>query len=452
VAVVVLALAGLLAGLGLVVGVRRALTDSIEASARLRAEDLSQVLDQDDLPDQVGGEGDASVVQVVGPDGQVLVASPNVGGEPALLSAGPAPGRTEVRTIADVPTDPGQDFLVVSRAASLEGDQVVVQVASSLAPVDRSVRILLLGLFVAGPLLLVVAGMVVWRVLGRALKPVEAIRSEVAEITIADLSRRVPVPDSGDEIARLAETMNTMLERMAGGVARQRRFVADAAHELRSPVTAMAAELEVTIRHPRAEGAAPVLPELLDETRRLERIIDSLLLLARWDEQSTEAHDDAVDLDDLVLDEVSRVATGSSVAIDTSAVSAGQVRGDAELLRRAVRNLLENAVRHGRTRVMVRLRETEALVVLAVEDDGPGIAEAERERVFERFTRLDTSRSRASGGSGLGLAIVAEVVDRHGGRIGVDAGSLGGARFTLTLPSVPSVAVPASTRTHVQGP
>lgn len=434
-----LAVAGLVAGIGLVVGVRRALTDGIESSARLRAADLGQVLDQDDLPDEVGGEGDASVVQVVGPDGEVLVASPNVDGEPALSVTPPEAGAVEVQTISDVPTDPGQDFLVVSQSSSLEGDRVVIVVASSLAPVDRSVRILLSGLLIAGPLLLLVAGSVVWRVLGRALRPVEAIRSEVAEISVADLSRRVPVPDTGDEIARLAETMNIMLERMDGGVARQRRFVADAAHELRSPVTAMAAELEVTIRHPPADGSAAVLPELLDETRRLERIIDSLLLLARWDEHSADPPSEEVDLDDIVLDEVSRATMGARIDLDASAVSAGQVRGDAELLRRAVRNLLENAVRHGRGRVAVRLQEDEGVVLLVVEDDGPGIAVGERDRVFERFTRLDAARARASGGSGLGLAIVAEVVERHGGRIVVDAGALGGARFSVRLPAAPGV-------------
>ena len=229
--------------------------------------------------------------------------------------------------------------------------------------------------------------------------------------------------------------MNAMLGRMEYAVARQRRFVADASHELRSPVTAMAAELEVAIRHPRPEEAEAILPELLDETRRLERIIDSLLLLARWDEQPVDHRRDDVDLDDLVLDEASRVALGTPVVIDTTGVSAGQVRGDGELLRRAVRNLLENTVRHGRTRVAVRLVELGTTVILEVDDDGPGIAAEEHERVFERFTRLDTARARASGGSGLGLAIVAEIVVRHAGTIAVSTGDLGGARFTLTLPA-----------------
>lgn len=434
-ATVVLALAGVVAAIGLIVGVRGALTAGIADSAELRADDLAQVLDQDDLPDRLGGESDGAVVQVVGPSGEVLVASENVDGEPAITDARPPAGGDEVATISGVPTDPGQDFLVVSRSASLEGDDVVIHVAASLEPVDRSLKVLIVGLLAAGPALLAVAAAVVWRVIGRALGPVEAIRAEVDDISIADLAKRVPVPDSGDEIARLATTMNAMLERMEHAVGRQRRFVADASHELRSPVTAMAADLEVAIRHPRPAEAEAILPELLAETRRLQRIIDSLLLLARWDEQPIDHRAIPVDLDDLVLDEASRVALGTSVVIDTTAVSAGQVWGDGELLRRAVRNLLENAVRHGRTRVSVRLVEQKATVTLEVDDDGPGIAAEERERIFERFTRLDTSRARASGGSGLGLAIVAEIVSRHDGAIEVSQAALGGARFTLTLPA-----------------
>lgn len=428
-------MAGLLAGIGLIVGVRRELTAGTEELAELRAEDLAQVIDQDDLPDQLGGGSDGVVVQVVGPSGEVLAASPNVEGEPALVTDAPAQEQSDTVRIDDVPSDPGQEFVVVRRRAVLQGDGVMILVASSLAPVQRSLTALALGLLAAGPLLLAVAAAVVWRVLGRALGPVEAIRSEVADISIADLSRRVPVPDTGDEIARLADTMNSMLTRMDSAVARQRRFVADASHELRSPVTAMAAELEVAIRHPRPAELTSVLPDVLDEARRLERIIDSLLLLARWDEQPGEDRRDALDLDDLVIDEVSRVTLAAGVAVDTRAVSAGQVHGDAELLRRAVRNLLENAVRHGRTRVVVRLAERAGSVVLEVDDDGPGIAESERLRVFERFTRLDDARARTSGGTGLGLAIVAEIVARHDGQVEVSASEIGGARFRVVLPA-----------------
>ena len=371
-----LVVAGVVAGIVLLLAVEDIQIQQVEESAELRAQDLARVIAEGDLPEVLDGDSDGSVAQVVDGAGKVVVASENFRRQRPLIADHLDPGDLEVRTIHDVATEQGEPYLVVSVGFAHEGDNLVIHVATPLEPVRESMRRLLLGLITLGPVLLAVSGAVIWRVVGRALRPVEAMRREVAEISIHDLSRRVDVPDTDDEIAHLAATMNTMLQRMDVAVERQRRFVADAAHELRSPVTAMTAELEVTIQHPRPD--AELLPELLDESRRLARIIDSLLLLARWDEDQVEHRHDSVDLDDLVADEISRAAVGSDLRIDSSGVSAGQVLGDAELLRRLIRNLLENAVRHGRSDVRVRLSEDDGSVTLVVDDDGPGIAVAQR--------------------------------------------------------------------------
>ena len=232
---------------------------------------------------------------------------------------------------------------------------------------------------------------------------------------------------SAHEIARLAETMNEMLGRLQDAYQRQERFVADAAHEHRSPLASLRVQLEVD----GDEGTR----HLLDEVIRMQRLVDDLLILARSDAGQLATQSSSVDLDDIVLGEAVRLREiGSRAAVDTSAVSAGQVRGNAEQLLRVVRNLLENAVRHAAARVVVTLREADGEVVLTVQDDGPGVPPAERSRIFERFARADSARARGSGGAGLGLAIARTIAESHGGTLGLDDTD-GGASFVLRLPA-----------------
>ncbi|MCA9824388.1 MAG: HAMP domain-containing protein, partial [Dehalococcoidia bacterium] len=277
------------------------------------------------------------------------------------------------------------------------------------------------------PLLSIVVAGGTWVVVGRALAPVESIRREVASIGGQQLDRRVPVPRSRDEIARLAETMNEMLGRLQDAYQRQERFVADAAHELRSPLASLRVQLEVD----GDEGTR----HLLDEVIRMQRLVDDLLILARSDAGQLATQSSSVDLDDIVLGVAVRLREiGSRAAVDTSAVSAGQVRGNAEQLLRVVRNLLENAVRHAAAQVVVTLRDADGEVVLTVQDDGPGVPPAERSRIFERFARADSARARGSGGAGLGLAIARTIAESHGGTLGLDDTD-GGASFVLRLPA-----------------
>jgi signal transduction histidine kinase len=279
-------------------------------------------------------------------------------------------------------------------------------------------------------------GVVTWLVVGRVLAPVEAIRREVEAISPTELHRRVPDPPGRDEIARLAGTMNAMLARLEEGHRRERRLVADASHELRSPIASIRQHAEVAVAHPEASSPTEVAETVLQEALRLQRIVDDLLLLARLDEGSPRPPSEPLDLDDLVFDEARRVRTSTSLRIDVHGVSGGRILGNRTELDRLVRNLMDNAVRHGRAVVELSLREEHDRVVLVVEDDGPGVPEGERSRVFERFVRLDDARGRDAGGSGLGLAIVHDVAAAHGATVRVLDGELGGARFEVAFPAV----------------
>jgi signal transduction histidine kinase len=293
------------------------------------------------------------------------------------------------------------------------------------------VRVLLIGV----PLLLVLVGVVAWRLVGRSLAPVDEMRRTVDAITAEDLDRRVPEPEDADEIAHLATTMNGMLDRLAAGRDRMAGFVADAAHELRSPVAAMRQHAEVALARPQQADVVELAGVVRDENLRLQRLVDDLLLLARADERGLAEIRRPVDLDDVVLAEVERVRSASDTTIDVSRVSGGQLAGDAVQLGRLVGNLVENAARHADGRVEVSVSEDGDGVTLVVDDDGPGIPAGQRERVFERFVRLDEARSRDDGGSGLGLAIVDAVARSHGAEVEVGTSPADGARFTVRFPA-----------------
>ncbi len=300
--------------------------------------------------------------------------------------------------------------------------------------IEQSVHTLTSTLWWTLPALIALVALVAWAVTGRALRPVEVIRSEVTAITHSSLDRRVSEPRAQDEVGRLARTMNQMLDRLQGASDSQRQFVSDASHELRSPVAAIRATGEVALAHPNRSDWPAVVRRMLDEDDRMEKIVGDLLDLARGEEG--ELPTALVDVDDIVLEEIARVRPGN-VQIAADRVSAGRVRGSREQLMRVVRNLLDNALRHAATTVRVSLTTDPDGVRLVVEDDGPGIPVADRDRVFERFTRLDEGRARDSGGLGLGLAMVRSIAERHGGTVtiadpGID--DLPGARLEVLLP------------------
>jgi signal transduction histidine kinase len=428
--------AGLAAGsLLLLASLQRSLVAALDTTARQRAQDVAAMADSDRLPDPIPVAGAGTVqVQVVDSRRRVLAAS--VGSDRAVPLLGPAEleaARDRRPRFLDGSRVGEHDPLrVIAWPAGTATDPLTVIAAVSVASVEGSLRIVEVGLLVGGPLLLALSAGIAWSAVGRALRPVAALRRGAEEITGAGQSRRLPLPDAEDEIHRLGVTLNRMLDRLEEAGRRQRGFVADAAHELRSPLTSMRAQLEVASEHPDRADWGRLSKGVLADTLRLGRMVEDLLALARLDERP------AVQSRELELGEVAREVagrlprTGAEVALELD--GGARVRGDRQALGRAVQNLLDNAVRHAASRVEVSVGAEGGLAVLAVADDGPGIPAADRERVFERFTRLDDARSREHGGAGLGLAIAREIVRAHGGELTAEDGAPG-ARLVMRLPA-----------------
>ncbi|MET9161979.1 HAMP domain-containing sensor histidine kinase [Streptomyces parvulus] len=341
-------------------------------------------------------------------------------GERTTISDGSATidGDTEDYRFAAVPVETeDRGRLTVYAGAPLSAEH---------GAVNTALTVMLIGF----PVLLAVVGWVTWLVTRRALRPVEGIRREMAAITASeDLARRVPVPGTHDEVARLASTTNETLAALEASVERQRRFVADASHELRSPIASLRTQLEVAAAHPELLD----LDGAVEDTVRLQRLAADLLLLARLDAGERPA-DARVDLAVLAREEAAGRA-GVSVREEGGETGAVTVAGSRGQLGRVLANLLDNAQRHARSAVVVSVRRDGGLAVVGVADDGDGVPEADRERIFERFVRLDDARSRDDGGAGLGLAIARDVAVRHGGTLTVHGGPAGGALFELRLPA-----------------
>ena len=425
------------AGMAVLVHVfREALLGELEISARLHASELAE--------DVAGGldlrtvHTEDLVVQLVDRDGRILASTPNAAGLPLL--ARPAPD--DAQEVA-APVDPGTFLVVAEDVGPGPGSPTLIIGVSTEGVTDTTATII--GLVGVGlPIMLLVVAATTWAVVGRALTPVEQIRREVASITAAQLHRRVPDPPGDDEIGRLARTMNEMLNRLEHAQDRQRRFVSDASHELRTPIASIRQHAEVALAHPDRSSLRSLAETVLAEGLRMQRLVSDLLVLAASDERSAQLRKRPVDLDDLVFAVASDLRASSTLRVDTTAVSAARVTGDGPALRRVLTNLVENATRHARSNVGFALTTVHDTVILIVDDDGPGIPESDRHRVLERFVRMDTARARDAGGSGLGLAIVAEIVHAHHGDIHIGESPLGGTRITAgcrltpTPPSKPA--------------
>ncbi|MFE2209593.1 sensor histidine kinase [Streptomyces rubiginosohelvolus] len=316
-------------------------------------------------------------------------------------------------------------------ATTRDGVTLTVYAGAPLAAEQEAVGTVRGAMLTGLPVLLVVVAGVTWLVTRRALRPVEGIRREMAAITASeDLARRVPEPDSRDEIAALARTTNETLTVLEASVERQRRFVADASHELRSPIASLRTQLEVAEAHPELLD----LPGAVADTVRLQVLAADLLLLARLD-AGEKPGGGTVELGALVREEVSQ-RTGDRIAVSVEVPEGGafEVNGSRGQLSRVIGNLLDNAQRHAEGSVAVSVAADGRGVRVEVRDDGAGVPEDERERIFERFVRLDDARSRDDGGAGLGLAIARDVAARHGGTLTVHRADGGGAAFRLWLP------------------
>lgn len=440
-ATVVVALALAAGGLILVVLVHRSLVGSVDAAGLARAHDVGALAASGRLQSTVASTGEeSSVVQVLDPAGKVIATSPNIAGEAALLPAPPHVRRPQVLTRSGLPiADTGQAFRVIAEPVRLPAGPGWVYVATSLAQIDLTTARLATLLALGTPVLLLVVSGATWRAVGRALRPVEQIRSSAASISGTEPGARLPVPVSRDEIARLAQTMNEMLARIDGALARQREFVGDASHELRSPLAALQADIDIALTHPHQDPPTALLTRLSGQTARMTSLLDGLLFLARADEGAPQLRHTPVDLDELVLAEAHRLRTkGATVTL--SGPDAVRIQGSPSELSRLLRNLGDNAAAHANSVISLGLHIKTDHAVLTVGDDGPGIGPADRDRVFERFTRLDQARSRTGGGAGLGLAICKQICERHNGQINLEKGAdtCFVVRLPLTAPTATS--------------
>lgn len=419
-AVVVMTIALALGAFAFDAALKHSLRADAENTAETAAETLVTAVERDG-PEAITSLDDQAAV-LVDADGTVIAESEEVEGADL-----PVRDDAYERTIDDDPvlvvSEDLDDGRTIVLASSLEVDQEVSGTVGRL-------------LLVAIPVLVAVVGAVIWLVVGRALAPVSRMRSEVDEIGASQLDRRVPEPHSDDEIGLLARTMNRMLGRLEDSQTAQRRFVSDASHELRSPLATLRQHAELAQSHPEVTSTDELARVVIDEGVRMQQIVEAMLLLARLDEGAPRSSS-AVDLDDLAGTEVSRLrsTTARDLDVDGSAISAARVSGDERLLGQLARNLVDNAARHAAGRIAVAVTQDGQAVRLTVDDDGSGIPEGDRERVFERFVRLDEARAREAGGSGLGLAIVRAIARVHEGDVRAETSPWGGARFVVTLPS-----------------
>ncbi|MGW7091305.1 ATP-binding protein [Streptomyces sp. NPDC054874] len=472
-ATLVVAVALVAAGLAVLLVLRANLIDQADLQAEVAAREVAGQLatdipydeleldDEEDHPVQVTDEEgrvvivskDLRAVTGTGTSGVTPVPSASAGASPSPGEGdgdgddddsaddddGSRPGRGQVSSddpdfsdgTATVDRTTADYRFAAVEATTPRGVTLTVYAGAPLAAEQEAVNTVRGAMLTGLPLLLVVVAGVTWLVTRRALRPVEGIRREMAAITASeDLARRVPEPASRDEIAALARTTNETLTVLEASVERQRRFVADASHELRSPIASLRTQLEVAEAHPELLD----LPGAVADTVRLQVLAADLLLLARLD-AGEKPGSATVELGALVREEVSqRTRDRIEVSVEAPEGGAFEVSGSRGQLSRVIGNLLDNAQRHAEGSVAVSVAADGRGVRVEVRDDGAGVPEDERERIFERFVRLDDARSRDDGGAGLGLAIARDVASRHGGTLTVHAAAEGGAAFRLWLP------------------
>lgn len=437
----VVALFLLVAGLTFDSTARKARLNELERAALEQLESSCAVVKQGVVYPLPSPRDSLLLVQMVALDGSVVSSSANVMDMDTAF-VGPLSESLAVgSTMTDRAVIDGVDYLLVGQRVDASPGAASMYVAAPLSDVDRLSRSLRRQLLWWSPAFVLSTALGMAVIVGRSLRPVERMRQRVASIEATDLSLRLEQPKSNDELSRLARTMNQMLDRLSLSAENQQRFVSDASHELRTPLAVMRTRLEVGLRNPGATDWPVVSRLLLDQSIRMERLVANLLALTKG--RNPSAKTELVDLDELVRVRVSDMRViYPNISFDLSRVSAGRVAGDADELARVVQNLLDNAATHSGGRVQASLFAGENGVELAIEDDGPGIPVGERERVFGRFTRLDSARSSTAGGAGLGLAIAADIVVRHGGSISFEEPlGLAGARAVIRLPGSVSLGV-----------
>jgi signal transduction histidine kinase len=431
-----------------------ALLSSVESAAAGRAGEVGTQLADEGVAglraDLLSRTRATQLVQVIDARGRVVASSSPAQRLP-LTTALPAPGDIQRRSLPPyilLDVDDRTSLLVLGAAHA--GQRYAVVVASSVEAEHESVRAVLIALAVGLPVLVALVGVITWWLTGQALDPVERLRRRVEGITAAQLNERVPVPPTKDELARLAATMNELLDRLEVAQTQQRRFIADASHELRSPLSTVLASLELAGDGDDGLSWTQLQPLMTAEAMRMSRLVENLLVLARADERGMPLRYAEVDVDDLVRGEAARLRASTELAL-TLELAPVRIHADEARLVQVMRNLVDNAAREARSRVALSVAGSGDAVRIEVADDGAGIEPADRQRVFDRFVRLDSIRDRSVGGSGLGLAIVREIVRAHHGNVWVLTSRWGGACFRVELPLQPATADADPTATGITG-
>jgi signal transduction histidine kinase len=367
--------------------------------------------------------------QVVLPDGRLIGSSTNFRGQPPLVSVRQVGASPTLVTVDNPRFGP---LRVLAVELNGRGSAVLIEAQQVGQIVDEGKSLsLFLAIFL--PILAILLGLLIWVVVGLAMKPVGSISAAVDEISEGSLDERLPSPRTGDELEGLVDTMNSMLGRLQEAIKRERRFIADASHELKTPIAAMRTALEAGDDGPSAGevGRSAALSSL----QILEMLAEDLLLLGSDQNAATGAESRPIDIDELVFEKADQLRRSTRLEIDTSKVSGGQVLAREIDMMRVIDNLASNAVRHADSYVGITMNENQGTVRLAVSDDGAGIPAEFRETVFERFVRIEGDRNRVSGGTGLGLSIVSDIVTRYGGTVRVTTSARGGATFVVEMPA-----------------
>jgi signal transduction histidine kinase len=433
-----LAMALVLAGAGWFVYARVAsdLNRALDEQLRSRAQDLSALVGRGGSLGTTGGsfiEPGESFAELLTADGRVLDATKPIERN-SLLSPSQLARARGGRIFVNRSSVPGLDEPARMLAFPLEGRVLVVGTTrENRAEILRS---LLTAFLIGGPLALLLASLGGYALAGAALRPIEAMRKRASEISTSSLAERLPVPTAQDEVARLGATLNEMLARLEDGIARERRFVADASHELRSPLALLKTELELALRRARStDELEDVIRSAAENTERLTRIAEDLLLLARTEQGRLPLNAEQTDVTDLLETVAERFQSraeteGRHVAVD--AADALVVNADRLRLEQALSNLVDNAFRHGLGTITLTAQRRNGSAELHVLDEGTGFPNGFLDRAFERFSRADAAR--AGDGSGLGLAIVATIARAHRGAARAANRDGGGADITISLP------------------
>ncbi|HEX7211758.1 MAG TPA: ATP-binding protein [Propionibacteriaceae bacterium] len=436
-AVVVVTFSLLVGGAFLLLVLQSSLISAEWNSLAQRANDVARLLEEEGVRETQSTLAEdrrsSEQVQIIDSTNQVVAASARrLRGEP-ISALRPAPGKTAKEQLPRVPAL-GQDdeVLVSARGVEVKDQAYVVLVAEPLEVQTDTLRTVGLLLLAASPLLIALVGVAVWVLVGQSLKTVERIRRQVAEIDGQRLSGRVEVPPTGDEIAALAATMNEMLDKLEHSDTTHRAFFSDASHELRSPLSTLVTTAEVASLDETGKTWLDMQQTVLNESSRMQSLVEDLLTLAKVDAHQLQLDIQEVDLEDVLVSEITRLRTVSSLQISAE-LQPVRVRADERRLLQVFRNVLDNAARHAQSAIIVGMERRPGEVVVSVDNDGEIISSQDRSRVFERFARLDASRSSDGGGSGLGLAISREIMLAHGGTV-VASELNGWCRFEVILP------------------